>query len=363
MALEALAGAIPGATIAVGPPDGVILTGAAGLADRRTGRAMTPEAGIHAASTTKAVTAVAILRLVDRGRLTIEARLTELLPAEVLAGIPYAEEITVRHLLVHTSGLYSPNNDPVYLARYIGPQREEKPFWRPEEIVAFAADPGNPPFFAPGEGTRYGDINYVLLGLIVEAVAGEPLAQFVAREILRPLGMSGTYYLSEEPSRERARAYTVDSEILRSIGLDPALVADSEGFVDTTDAQERSDAAAGLISTAADLVRFARGVVDGRLLAPDSRGLVLEVAERPPSPESSEALEVLRSYRKPYGVIVTAEGDGPGTNVVWAWHPPSNCVVAAAVNQFGRWDENDLLLDVVIPGALEAVDPCSPGDS
>jgi D-alanyl-D-alanine carboxypeptidase len=313
---------------------------------------MGAEAELHAASTTKAVTAAATLILIDRGQLSLDRPLPSLLAEELLRDIPHAHEMTVRHLLLHTSGLYSPNNDPRYLARYIGPERKRLPFWRPEEIVAFAADPSKPPAFAPGEGQRYGDINYVLLGLIVEAVDGRPLRRFVREEILGPLNMTRTWYLSEAPERARTRGYTFDSDVLRQIGLDPDLEPDVEGWIDTTDAAEQSDGAAGLITTMPDLVRFARAVTLGSLLSEGSRELLLEPANRAQPPGEDEALGVLRAYDMPYGKILTAEGDGPGTNVVWALELDSRVVVAAAVNAFGRWDENDLLLETLVPEAL-----------
>ena len=342
----------PGVVIAVGEPGEAIRTGAAGLADRAASLKMTPHSRIHAASTTKAITAATTLLLVDRGALSLEATLPDLLQPEAIKGVPYAAEISVRHLLLHTSGLYSPNNDPKYLARYIGPERKEKPFWTAEEIIAFAADAENPPAFAPGGGRKYSDINYVLLSMIVSSVSGEPFKTFVQREIFDALGMGDSYFLSDGPDRPRARAYTVDSEILRSIGLDPDLVADESGFIDTTDAQEQSDGAAGIITTAPDLVRFARAFTQDDLLSRSSRALVLEVADRAKGRDAEEALGALRAYDLPYGLIVTAEGDGPGTNVVWVLHFDSNRIVAAAVNQFGRWDESDYLLNTLTPSAL-----------
>lgn len=352
VAAATVAKGFPGVAIAVVPGTGPILAGSAGVADRRVDTPMRPDAALHAASTTKAFTAAAVLLLVDRGDLSLEATLPALLPASIVARLPHAEATTVRHLLTHTSGLYSPNNDPEYLARYIGPERRKLPFWRPEEIVAFAADPANSAAFDPGQGQQYSDVNYVLLGLIVEAVDGRPLKAFVTEELLKPLDLRDTWFLSDDPARSRARGYTVNSEIVRSVGLDPELESDSEGFIDTTDAQEQSDAAAGLITTMPDLARFARALVVGDLLDDGSRLLLLEVAERA---EVEGALGILRSYSTPYGTLVTAEGDGPGINVVWALHLESGTVVAAAVNLFGRWDESEELLQVVVPSALSAV--------
>lgn len=346
----AVAAGFPGAVIASSGVDGVIHTGAAGLADRADSVAMDPQARIHAASTTKAITAAATLILVDRGSLAVDVTLPELLPQRVYSLVPHHSKITVRDLLLHTSGIYAPNNNLRYIARYIGPDRREQPFWTAEEIVAFAAEAEHPPLFEPGSGSGYSDINYVLLSLIVEEVSGRTFKDFVQSEIFEPCGMRETYFLSDDPEAPRAQGYTVDSEVLRSIGLDPELTADAERLINTTDAQEQSDGAAGIITTVPDLVRFADAFLRGDLLSEASRALVLSVTERVDG--DGEALGVLRAYQKPYGIIVAAEGDGPGINVVWAMNVETRKIAAAAVNLFGRWDENEYLIDTMLAAEL-----------
>jgi len=351
VAARGTATGVPGVAVAVVAPDGSIRTGAAGVANRLTGEPYTPASQFHAGSTTKAVTAAAVLMLVDRGRLSLDDTLTNLVPSDVVDGVPDADRMTVRQLLEHRTGLYSPNNDPQYLARYIGPERQRLPFWTAEEIVAFAADPANEPLFEPGEGQAYGDINYVLLGLVVREVAGEPLREFVRREIFEPLGMDNSWYLSAHPEAPRARGYTLESEILRTIGLDPAMKADEDGYIDTTDAQEQSDGAAGIITSVGDLARFAHALTRGDLLSPESRELVLAAAHLAGA-SGDEALGILRGYMRDYGRIVTAEGDGPGTNVVWALEAESGKLAVVALSLFGRWDETDLIFDELLPAAL-----------
>lgn len=352
IAALAVATGMPGVAIALVESDGSIVAGAAGLADRSTGEAYSPAARFHSGSTTKAITATATLILVDRGELRLDARLPEVLPAELIDGIPHADQISVLLLLEHTSGLYSPNNDPRYIARYAGAERTVLPFWTPQEIVAFAADPANQPANMPGEGQQYSDINYVLLSLIVEESAGESFKTFVQREVFDRLEMSDTYFLSDRPDVPRARGYTMDSDIVRSIGLDPALKSDEEGYIDTTDAQEQSDGAAGIITTVADLGRFAFAASQTNLLSSESRSLFLGAADRIGNVGEDESLGVLRGYSFEYGRVVTSEGDGPGTNVVWALDLDTHRIVVAAVNLFGRWDENDYLLTELIPTVL-----------
>ena len=352
IAAQAVATGMPGVSIAVVEPDGSISTGAAGLSDRRTGEALTPAGQFHSGSTTKPITAAAILLLVDRRELSLEARLRDLLPAGVISGVPHTGQITVLQLLEHRSGLYSPNSDRKYAARYIGPDRNRLPFWTASEIVGFAADPSNEPAFAPGEGQEYSDINYVLLSLIVQQTADVSFKAFVQRELFDRVGMPATFYLSDRPDAPRIRGYTIDSDIVRDFGLDPALEADDEGYIDTTALQQYSDGAAGLITTVADLGRFAHAATQTGLLSPASREIFLAAADRIGDTEAGESLGVLRGHAFDYGRVVTSEGNGPGTNVVWALDVETNRIVAAAVNLFGRWDENDYLLTELIPATL-----------
>ncbi len=347
LAARAVENGFPGIAIAYSPDRDVLETAAGGFADKANAIPMNAKTQFHAASTTKVVTAAAVLLLVDRKVLALDAKLPDLLPARIVGLVPHGRDISLRQLLTHRSGIYSPNNNLEYLSRYIGPDRLTKPFWTTEEIVAFASKSGNSPQFAPGEGQAYGDINYALLSLVVAEAAKGPFKSFVQTEIFAPAGMTESYYLSDGERTGRARGYIVDSQILREIGLDPALKADTDGLIDASGCDEKSDGAAGLITTAGDLVRFADAALRGNLLSPSARALLLSVADE--AAGGGEALGVLRGYRLPFGVIVAAEGDGPGTNVIWAMKTDTGEIAVIATNLFGRWDENDYFKSVLLP--------------
>ncbi len=337
----------PGVVVAMSDRNGNVYQTAAGFADRKNNVLMHRHSRIHAASTTKTFTAAAILMLIDDGILSLDTLLPDVLPENVLTLVPNSDRMRVRDLLQHTSGIYSPNNDLKYVARYIGPDRLTKPFWTDIEIVAFAADPNNAPLFEPGDGKGYGDINYVLLGMIVGEISGRDLKTFVREEIFLPLNMNDSYYLSDNQNGERAIGYTLDSELIRVVGLDETLLSDADGLIDTTTAQEQSDGAAGIITTAPDLNRFADALLRKDLVSEKARDLLLSVANE--AERDGNALGILRGYKKPYGLIIAAEGDGPGTNVVWAFNLQTNTIAVVATNLFGRFDENDYILDEMLP--------------
>jgi D-alanyl-D-alanine carboxypeptidase len=330
---------------------------AAGLADIERGQSLEKNHGFHIASVTKAVTAVAVLKLVDQGLVGLDETLPDYLPGSLVDAIPFSARITVKQLLTHRSGLYSPNNDAAYWAPLIGPEADQPDYWSSEEIVAFADGERNEPLFAPGNDQAYGDINYVLLSLIVEAVTGTPYKAFVAEELFRPLGMNHSYFLSDlekqqTPPFPRVKAYTVISEIItEAFAFSDSFPRVAGGLAETSEGQERSDGAAGIMSTASDLDRFFRALFDGELLSDRSTAFLLEVASR--AGDNEEALGVLRAYKTPHGTIVTAEGDGPGTNAIVAYRPADGALVVALTNLFGRFDESDYILNTPVPAALQ----------
>ena len=304
MAVDAVAQAgvangFPAYVVGASAPGIEFFASTAGLADTSADRAVALDDGFHIASITKSFTSVAILKLIDEGTLSFDDRLPDLLPVALIENIPFHEQMTVRQLLTHRTGLYSPNNDPDYWRPLIGPDADKPFYWSSEEIVAFAYD--NDPLFEPGTDQQYGDINSVLLSLIVEQRAGIAYKDYVEKVIFDPLHMNRSYFLSDLAKNEptpfpRARAYTVVSDILtEAFQFSDTFAQTDDGLADTTEGQERSDGAAGIISTAPDLHTFFRALFDGELLNSDSTQFLLSVADEL-SPENDKALGALRAY-------------------------------------------------------------------
>jgi uncharacterized protein YbbC (DUF1343 family)/CubicO group peptidase (beta-lactamase class C family) len=204
--------------------------------------AMTEDTIFDAASLTKVVaTTPAIMLLVERGGVDLDAPVHHYLPEFKANG---KEAITIRHLMTHTSGLK--------------PGIPAKPDWTGYEKaieLACAEEPLN----AAGALFRYSDINYILLGEVVQRVSGIMLHHFVAEEVHVPLKMLDTSFLP--PSSKLARVAPTEKlesgEVLHGKVHDPT-------------ARRMGGVAghAGLFTTAADLARFARmllnlGELDG----------------------------------------------------------------------------------------------------
>jgi D-alanyl-D-alanine carboxypeptidase len=151
---------------------------------------------LHVVIVIKTFTAVAVLRLVEERKLSLDATLKDLL-GEAAARIPYADRITVSQLLDHSSGIYATNNDMDYLITVIGRNADPARVWKPEEMIALADKSRSKPSSLPGEGHFYSDTNYILLGMIVERASGRPFKEYLEKTVLEPLGMRSTYFYSD----------------------------------------------------------------------------------------------------------------------------------------------------------------------
>jgi D-alanyl-D-alanine carboxypeptidase len=131
------------------------------------------------ASTTKVLTALAILRLVDQGHLRLEDPLSRFVPEH-----PYGEGVTIRGLLSHTAGL--PNPLPL---KWLHTEAEHKAFNPSEQLKQVAAE--NPKLAGkPGEKYRYTNLGYYFLGEVVLRVTGRRYEEFVTQELFEPLGIT-----------------------------------------------------------------------------------------------------------------------------------------------------------------------------
>ena len=237
--------------------------GASGVVGPNSSIGMIPEDQFVAASITKMITATGLMLLVEEGRLELDATICRYLSGTVLSGLhifegrSYDQEITVRQLLKHTSGIADFFGDgkpgekgfPPFVARLL---REPDKFWDPLETLTWTKQFLRP-VCPPEQGWHYSDTGYVLIGLIIEALAEKTLHQFLREKIFDPWEMSHTYLLFREsnrpsvPGRSPSHAYMgqVDYTIPRSVSADWA--------------------GGGLITTAPDLCRFMRAFTEDRI--------------------------------------------------------------------------------------------------
>jgi D-alanyl-D-alanine carboxypeptidase len=179
---EVVAGGVPGAVLLIREGHRTIrLT--SGHSKLKPKTRMRARDRFRVGSITKTFVATVALQLVGERRLALEDTVERWLPGVV----PDGERITVRQLLNHTGGLFDFGGDGDFVTQAV---RDPLRVWRPREIVAIAT--AHPPTFAPGAGWSYSDTNYVVLGLIVEAATGHPLAGELRRRIFVPRRLRAT---------------------------------------------------------------------------------------------------------------------------------------------------------------------------
>jgi len=286
-------GRTPGVVALVARRGQVVWSGAFGMADREGNRPMTPDALFRIASQSKAVTSVAVMILVEEGRLRLNEPVSKYIPGFVNARVavaadtgralvPARRSITIRQLLTQTAGLSYGTDSLIrddYRAAGLGPAAGYGWYLadKAEPICTTMDRLSALPLAAqPGEVWIYGYATDVL-GCVVEQASGMPLDQFVRERIFTPLKMNSTWFFPPASAAGRLTAvYAVTEE--------GTLVRAPDGPMGQGDYIQgpRQDFAggAGLVSTAGDYARFLQmllngGALDGaRILSPATVSLM-----------------------------------------------------------------------------------------
>lgn len=234
-----------------------IWSGASGSASLRTGAAVQPDDLFQIGSITKLFVATVILQLVEAGSLTLDDQLSRWLPPNLAEQIPNAEQITIRQLLNHTSGI--PDYVPTLLSTGVNLFRD----WQPAELLELIG--GQPGEFAPGTDWLYSNTNYLLLGEVIQAVTGSTPAAQIRSRILEPLRLESTFFAEQEPGRAISGYWDVNGD----------------GQLDDVSSLSLTwaGAAGSLISNTPDLLRFGRALFGGELLEPATLAEMLEFVD------------------------------------------------------------------------------------
>jgi D-alanyl-D-alanine carboxypeptidase len=288
-----VAAGAPGAAAWVQDEDGS-LQAAAGVADVSTGRPMEARLRFRAGSLTKPLVATVVLQLVAEGRVSLADTLERWLPGI----LPYGDQVTIRQLLGHTSGV---PQDWAAIERTLYGSREGRlRDWSPQALVALVA--GRPPSFPPGTGWSYSNTGYILLGLVVETAGGATLARELRRRLVEPLGLRHTYLPGDagELPGPMSRGYSLPvgpgGEVLDGPLLDFTVQSPSWAW-----------AAGALVSDLGDLAGFFRALLGGRLLPP---GLLAEMRSTVPVPPGSTPLPLSDHDRYGLGLLETGTPAG-----------------------------------------------------
>ena len=324
---------MPGVSAAIMFADGSIWQGSAGLADVGKRRPVTPDTAFAAASVTKTFTAALILSLVEDHRLSLDSSVKTYLPR-----LAIDRTTTVRHLLDHTSGLrdfyFHPGIDKALLS---------KPglAWDAARSLRYVGKS----YAKPGVSWHYSNTNYLILGMLAEAVGGAPVAEQLRDRFFTPLGLRHTYYQAvDRPAGPVTHGYrfTGAAPSLRPIDL-----SDGTALVPFTSVVTASGAAGSIATTSGDLVRWARALYAGAALDEDTRALMVADLVRafPYGPSVPYGLGV-QAVKVAGHLSLGHSGRFLGSRAVLRWLPDEQLAIAVLTNQ-SRSDPNVVLVDLL----------------
>jgi CubicO group peptidase (beta-lactamase class C family) len=286
--------------------DGQILAqSAGGLAQLDNPTPASPQTKFRIGSVSKQFTAMAILRLVDQGKLTLNDRLQKFFPQ-----MPNAESITLTQLLNHTSGLANYTEKIDFLLRVT---RQTTP----ESIIGWFQK--DSPIFAPGEKFAYCNTGYFLLGEIVKQVSGYSLGDFLQREFFEPLGMRDTgIYDNAHPPALMATGYEwLDQEIIPALDWNMTWAG----------------GAGAMYSTVEDLFRWNEALFAGKVVSPALFQLAIQPVELPAGADGLDygfGLVISQHRRIP---MIHHSGGLNGWTSELARFPEQRCTIVVLTNR------------------------------
>lgn len=324
---EAVDAGAPGIAVSLRGPEGEeFLT--AGVSSLESGRPIRPDTHFRIASVTKSFTAAIVMQLVAEGKLSLDDTVEDLAPGLLAAG----DQITVRQLLGHTSGLPDYVENDAFLERAGSGESIT-----PRQALGFVADEDLE--FEPGSEYDYSDSDNIALGLIIEEVTGSSFEQELRSRILEPVGLDETTLAT---SRRFPKPHAQGYQYSEDGSGEPDNVTDFP--LDPNGAW----ASGALISTPSDVSRFFGALLGGEVVPQQQLEQMMDTvpgAGSPPGPGTNNAGLGLFGWEIACGEIWGHTGSWPGFRTLGAASEGGDSALAMVVNATNTSDEaNDAIL-------------------
>jgi D-alanyl-D-alanine carboxypeptidase len=263
----------------------------AGVSQLGTAKRWRPGDRMRLASTSKAFSGGVALSLAAAGKLSLDAPIGSILP-----WLPRDwQAVTVAQALNHTSGLPDYSSSKRFLSVLV---KDFHAYFAPPRLLSYVAN--EPLRFAPGSDYKYSNTDNVVIGLIAEAIDGHPYSQVLEERVYDPLGLKAT---------SLPRGYRLPAPFVYGYDVDPPAAPED---VSTLFGMSSAWASGGIASSAADLNRFIRGYLGGRLFGPaeQDRQLRFVAGESdPPGPGANAAGLAVFRYSTPCGTVYGHTGN------------------------------------------------------
>jgi D-alanyl-D-alanine carboxypeptidase len=320
-------GHFAGATAGIVFRDGSSVGLAVGEADSVAGVDMRPSDRMLAGSTGKTFFAALALQLVHEGRIALDDPLAKHLGSESWwknasgrARLPNGDDITLRMLMNHTSGIVRYEFNPAFTGEVT---KDPYRVWAPAEQIAFVLDTEPP--FAAGAGWDYSDTNYILLAMVIEKVTGANAYEMIRERILEPLGLSNTVPSSSPTIPGLVQGYAGANNPFG--GADAVLVDGRLAFN-----PQFEWAGGGYATTAEDLARWAKALYEGGAFDASLMPEVLDGVEAPGLGRGVRYGLGVIVRDTPLGIAYGHSGFFPGYLTEMRYFPEHGIAVAFQVN-------------------------------
>jgi D-alanyl-D-alanine carboxypeptidase len=291
-----------GISAAVGIPDKGIWYNTRGMTGNKSIENITPDVKFYAGSIGKIFTAVVVLNLIEEGRLSLENPVAKWFPE-----IRQASDMTIHHLLTHTSGIASFENIKEYEAN-------KYRYNNPKEIIQFINN--KELLFTPGEHYAYSNIGYVMLGIVIEQVTGKSYKDAVEHYIIHKINLLETEVVTQQLLEHLIVRGHHNGEVLHK----------SDDYVIPF-------AAGAIIATPKDLILFFQALMNGRLLSQDSlQKMFSDMNLMTVTQSTYYGKGIVAVIGTPVGDIIGHTGGMRGFGAALYYHPKNNLFVAVMMN-------------------------------
>lgn len=325
---------LPGVTVSVAMADGTLVSAAAGYADRQLNIPMLISAQMPAGSIGKTFVAAVVLSMVADGILVLDAPIAPWFAnTDWFCRLANYKTITLRHLLNHSSGLIDHVFDTgVSFANFIKQKLVDKMLQQPiaaEELIQFALD--RPPLFLAGMGFHYSDTGYVLIGMVIERASSNSYYATLSQRLLKPLHLADTLAFDCIAIPGLVQGYAQQSQ--RLFGIPKQVIEHGQLVLHPS----LEWTGGGIVSTTADLVRWAKALFEGSVLTPTllTQMLTSIACSKPLHDDTGCMLGYglgVNIVKSAFGTCYRHDSFFPGYNSVLAYFPDKKIAIAMQVN-------------------------------